>query len=814
VTTRVLTGDCRAVLRTLPDESVHCVVTSPPYFGLRDYGTAKWEGGEAGCDHSPEKRGGHFATPVSGNQASNTGSGTASSRDCPCGAIRVDSQIGLEPTPDAYVAELVAVFRDVRRVLRRDGTVWLNLGDSYARNGGEPGGGNREMLHMEGRQKRMGSIPDATGLKPKDLIGIPWRVAFALQADGWWLRQDIIWCLSGGAWLYARTASGVGPAMLKDLVRLKPETVDLWTGERWSRVVAWTRRQGRAEAFELVLRSGERIGCTGNHVWPTERGNLPTSDLVAGDVVRTTLLPDGEKTAGWLTDDAFWFAGLYLAEGSRSGETIQVAGHVKESDRLARLRSFIAHYGGSARVYDKGNNRAIHIDSIAAAAVLRTLIGGHTAKDKHLTPAAWLFSNWHLSKLVEGYLHGDGHEDGTRVRLGFCRNYALERDLRCLAARLGATLTLNPATTRNKSGSFPSFRGEWRWNRSGHWNEKDRGEVIAIRRSRARKFWDVTVADEPHLFALASGVLTHNSKPNPMPESVTDRCTKAHEYLFLLTKAERYYFDAAAIAEEATGQEPGNTRPTKAGRAFEDGATEMRYSRNLHEIGARDTRNKRSVWTVATQPFSEWAYDFEAADYVDDRGIPRKWSPGCPIHERDGRLRQECLEAESCDGRAARPAPDSGSADKSPCTSDKCECGISQLSHFATFPPALIEPCILAGCPAKACAKCGAPWVREVEVTPSVSRTTQRMNGDRNYAGRTQFVGATVKTLGFSPSCSCGADTAAGTVLDPFGGAGTTGLVANRLQRNAILVELNPQYAAMARRRITNDGGMFAEAAE
>ncbi len=135
-------GDALEVLRTLPDESVQCCVTSPPYWGLRDYG--------------------------------------------------VEGQLGLEPTPFLYVEDMVTVFQGVRRVLRDDGTLWLNLGDSYARQGGDgPGGGNRELLHMEGTQVR-NCVPPA-GLKPKDLVGIPWRVAFALQADGWYLRSDIIW---------------------------------------------------------------------------------------------------------------------------------------------------------------------------------------------------------------------------------------------------------------------------------------------------------------------------------------------------------------------------------------------------------------------------------------------------------------------------------------------------------------------------------------------------------------------------------------------------------------------------------------------
>lgn len=139
----IFCGDAKSVLSTLPDESINCCVTSPPYFGLRDYGMA--------------------------------------------------GQIGLESTPGEYVASLVAVFREVRRVLRGDGVLWLNLGDSYnaGRDGGHPGG---KAQWKPGEQKYVGrSGANVPGLKPKDLIGIPWLVAFALRADGWWLRSDIVW---------------------------------------------------------------------------------------------------------------------------------------------------------------------------------------------------------------------------------------------------------------------------------------------------------------------------------------------------------------------------------------------------------------------------------------------------------------------------------------------------------------------------------------------------------------------------------------------------------------------------------------------
>ena len=148
---RILVGDVRDTLPTLPDASVQCCVTSPPYFGLRDYGH--------------------------------------------------DRQIGLEQTPDEYVAQMVSVFREVRRVLREDGTVWLNLGDSYA--SGEIGrndalqdrrgvDGSKPYAAM-GMQDVRQQVRPSTGLPSKNLLGIPWRVAFALQADGWYLRSDIIW---------------------------------------------------------------------------------------------------------------------------------------------------------------------------------------------------------------------------------------------------------------------------------------------------------------------------------------------------------------------------------------------------------------------------------------------------------------------------------------------------------------------------------------------------------------------------------------------------------------------------------------------
>ena len=267
------------------------------------------------------------------------------------------------------------------------------------------------------------------------------------------------------------------------------------------------------------------------------------------------------------------------------------------------------------------------------------------------------------------------------------------------------------------------------------------------------------------------------SKSNPMPESVTDRPTKAHEQLFLLTKSPNYYYDAEAIREPQV--DPERMRLGEFG--VKRDACREDQSRNAGHPGYNPAgRNRRTVREIATSPFPE--------------------------------------------------------------------------AHFATFPPALVEPCILAGCPQKCCAKCGAPWVREVErgqshyeqLGKNVGSTFGRGDTDprnqvngggqtRNASGSVPSLrAATSITLGFSPSCDCWErkssekivhdpyplvttireygppDSIPGTVLDPFGGAGTTGLVADRLGRNAILIELNPQYAEMAERRLRDDAGMFA----
>lgn len=248
--------------------------------------------------------------------------------------------------------------------------------------------------------------------------------------------------------------------------------------------------------------------------------------------------------------------------------------------------------------------------------------------------------------------------------------------------------------------------------------------------------WRVALALQADGWILRSDIIW--SKPNCMPESVTDRPTRAHEYLFLFAKSPRYFYDAAAIAEPALNTS-GNRGSFRGGGSYTQGysfdnsaepppITDTGATHVSNEIG---TRNRRTVWSIATQPV--------------------------------------------------------------------------KLAHFATMPEALIEPCILAGSSARACETCGAAWGRFVE------RETTGVNEARPDRGLPDGVmpqkrragDSSVTTTGFAPRCACPANTgaAASVVLDPFGGSGTVARVAERYQRNAILIDLNQAYIDLQEKR-------------
>lgn len=203
---KTIEGNSLEKLKLLPDNSIDCCVTSPPYYGLRDYGTATWVGGDKDCDHSKSFNIDKDLSGCKNGQKNGYAAKRAEKVQCKkCGAIRKDEQIGIEETPEEYVQKLVALFEEVRRVLKPTGTLWLNLGDSYW--GGKGASSQAYSTAMVGKRKTlnkkqhqiagMGGTRPTDGkhdtIKPKDLIGIPWMVAFALRDAGWYLRSSVIW---------------------------------------------------------------------------------------------------------------------------------------------------------------------------------------------------------------------------------------------------------------------------------------------------------------------------------------------------------------------------------------------------------------------------------------------------------------------------------------------------------------------------------------------------------------------------------------------------------------------------------------------
>jgi len=255
--------------------------------------------------------------------------------------------------------------------------------------------------------------------------------------------------------------------------------------------------------------------------------------------------------------------------------------------------------------------------------------------------------------------------------------------------------------------------------------------------------WRLAFALQADGWWLRSDIIWH--KPNPMPSSVTDRPTSSHEYMFLLSPSQKYFYDADAVREKASGtaHARGNGVSPKCSEPGQGNKMNTSFSASINELV--DHRNLRDVWTIPIFGFS--------------------------------------------------------------------------AAHFATFPPALVEPCIKAGTSEKgSCPACGAPWRRIVEATGG-SIGAQADHHDDLKTGNKQdhstgWSDGTYKrtTKGWQPTCECPeAPPVPCQVLDPFGGAGTTGLVADRLGRNSTLLELNPEYAELAARRIRDDAPLFTE---
>lgn len=608
VTWRVIKADALEGLRSLPDESVQCCVTSPPYFGLRDYG--------------------------------------------------VEGQLGLEATPAEYVERLVKVFREVRRALRADGTLWLNLGDSYAGSWGAQSRGDDYPGNLEGgsmlsarqiaEHPRLGSctgsLKRTPGLKPKDLIGIPWRVAFALQDDGWYLRMDVVW-----------SKPNPMPESVRDRPTKSHEYLFLLTkGERYF----WDRE---------AVREGD---AGTDHPRNVLHQPEPSGGLTAPH--RGIRRPEGRNGAGRNIRSVWTIATTPFKDWAESVRQVPVSLDEADDDtmRIPSVDCPVHEYSGRPDPIRVGDERA--------------------AEKSSRTPGS-----------------SDRH------------------------AQVPA------------SGSAPTA-------------------------------------------------------PN---------------------------LDAGSLGESSDS--PHQTR--------------------AHSATSRSTQSRKTVPAHETsQPYT---LSYGTPRHTGGTSAPRE---SCAPH------RDTHESSTSSDDSGDNPSPET--PDRTPGKplghhiSSACSCSYEKtvtesVSHFAVFPPELPRRCILAGTSERGCCpECGAPWERIVKS----GQGDAYRKGERNRGGRTDgwtTMGGgqkewseylSPKTVGWRPTCLCygplyGSDfprarrarkrrqrdlsgdwrrrvhrrpgrsewpTVSVTVLDPFCGSGTTGMVARQLGRSFIGIELSPEYAAMAERRI------------
>jgi len=452
-------GDCLEILKTFQDDSINCVVTSPPYWRLRDYGTAEWEGGNPNCKHV---RLGKVADGNMGqkNEKAISGDGIYKEVCNICGAKRIDSQLGIEKTPEEYVAKMVEVFREVKRVLKKNGTLWLNLGDTYAGSGcgtndyRTPGSksinkSDKMFSKKPSQQKRI------DGLKPKDLVGIPWMVAKALQAP-------------------------------------------YYTGE--------------------IKNEKDRV----------------------------------------------WLAAMIDAEGCLTTSQYETGGKSKSNIYISITNSSRAIIDNCERIFPQ---KTKHI---------------YEKADK-VNRTVW---RWDVEQI-------------EKKMLFICEIYPYLVAKKKQAIIAYTFLLMQKGLPSKKKGYLPS--------------QIENRKILVEKIQQANSGLDVElphwVIEPPSLleegFYLRQDIIWH--KPNPMPESVTDRCTKAHEYIFLLSKSSKYYFDFEAIQEKSEWYE--KDKRSKMGRVLHKSGKSVMYECEFKIKGVaysqNGNRNKRSVWTVNTKPYSE-----------------------------------------------------------------------------------------------------------------------------------------------------------------------------------------------------------------
>jgi DNA modification methylase len=760
LTVQIITGDAREALKALPAGSVQCVVTSPPFFNLRDYGTASWEGGDAACDHR-RQLGGEGEKSAKQNTSAGMQSVSYRSTCGKCGARRIDKQIGLESSPEAYVAELVAVFREVRRVLHDSGVMLLNIGDSYA----ATTKGTSGVTQLNTQQARAATMADRraqipAGLKPKDLIGIPWLTAFALRADGWWLRSEIIWHKPAPmpeSVIDRPTKAHEQVFLLTKRPRYFWDTAAIaepaseYTHQRRSDggTTSKQRANGDRSDGESATLGGAFVTRNRRSVWTIASQPFADSHFACVDEQTECLTTEGWKghgelrvgmTAAQFNMDTQKLSWAPVEKVARYDVTDQdmVVGKCRDLDMWLTPNHRTVIQRRHHRTRKKKPPIIVRADALLASHCVPTAAEWDFHGDASLSLEWAEFLGWYIA---------EGHESKDSLAIEIYQSDSANphkcRRIEELLRQIGAEWTKATCDRTWKAGVVRKDPGPTRLTAY---------RVLGYAAVRLRELapgkrlpWATVMWSQDRIAALLQGLVEG------------DGHTRVDGRRSFIQKDKDQCDLVQALAMRLGFAATVSVRPDRIGTVY---------------ITSHTTRSFRGTNGIGARP--------EIRPYT---GVV--WCPKLPLGTWVARR----------NGRA--------------------------FITGNTMPPALAELCILAGSSARGqCPHCGAPWVRQVEVEsrPNNRPTGQKHDGTyyaANPGGGVWNDRRERIDRGWAPSCACPAhEPVPQTILDPFGGAGTTGLVADRLQRNGVMIELNPAYAAMARARINGDAPLFAGAAE
>jgi DNA modification methylase len=342
-----------------------------------------------------------------------------------------------------------------------------------------------------------------------------------------------IWkkCLSGITRLYVKSDWGIRHACVNDIVKtanrskvsgnyFSNNNYKLWDGEKWNPIIEILENKNFDKVFKITLRSGEQIRATENHRFSVAAKFKHAYELKVGDCLDKLKLPDSDfDLGGGLTDEVPWFIGLYLAEGSKSGTDLQLSLNTDELIFVEKIKKLCNDYVGNYYTYIEGNKLSVIVTGDIIKSFISRFIFGNYANTKRLTSKVWEMNDLFLEKLLMGYLEGDGGYEikNNRYKLGFSRNEYLTNDLRTICARLNYDkLKLVNGVSNCDGKVYKIKRGSIKLD---HHNCKRYSEIVNIQEVNKRNkenFWDIVLQNNPHIFYLSSGIISHNSNPSPM----------------------------------------------------------------------------------------------------------------------------------------------------------------------------------------------------------------------------------------------------------------------------------------------------------